>query len=146
MDVAVRIVALPGAAIPDYQTAGSAGSDARAFLEGPVEIHPGDRRLIPTGIRVEIPEGYEIQVRSRSGLALKNGIVVLNSPGTVDSDYRGEIGVVLYNAGKETFMVRHGDRIAQLVLAPVCRALFSSVDVLDETDRGSGGYGSTGKH
>lgn len=144
MEVIVRVNGSPGYAIPEYQTSGAAGADLRACLDSPIQISPGDRRLVPTGLRVEIPAGYEAQVRPRSGLAYKNGITVLNSPGTIDSDYRGEIGVVLYNAGKETFEVRHGDRIAQLVIAPVCRATFEMHDLLGDTGRGGGGYGSTG--
>jgi dUTP pyrophosphatase len=144
MEVIVRISGSEGFSVPEYQTTGSAGADLRACLDTPIEIHPGDRRLVPTGLRVEVPAGFEAQVRPRSGLAFKNGITVLNSPGTIDSDYRGEVGVVLHNAGKEIFVVQHGDRIAQLVVAPVCRATFEMHSSLTETDRGSGGYGSTG--
>ncbi len=144
MEVLVRVTGTEGYAVPEYQTAGAAGADLRACVTSPIQINPGDRRLVPTGLRLEIPSGYEAQVRPRSGLAFKNGITVLNSPGTIDSDYRGEIGVVLHNAGKEIFTVNHGDRIAQLVIAPVCRAVFEIHDLLSDTDRGCGGYGSTG--
>ncbi len=144
MEVIVRINGSEGSAVPEYQTSGSAGADIRACLDTTIEIHPGDRRLIPTGLRIEVPAGFEAQVRPRSGLAYKHGITVLNSPGTIDSDYRGEVGVVLHNAGKDIFVVQHGDRIAQLVIAPVCRATFEAQSLLTDTDRGSGGYGSTG--
>ncbi len=144
MEVIVRVSGSSGYSVPEYQTSGSAGADLRACVASPIQINPGDRRLVPTGLRLEIPEGYEAQVRPRSGLAFKHGITVLNSPGTIDSDYRGEVGVVLHNAGKEVFTVNHGDRIAQLVVAPVSRAVFEVRDLLSDTERGSGGYGSTG--
>ncbi len=145
MEVTVRFTARHGSTVPAYQTSGSAGADICACLEERITIAPGARRLIPTGISVEIPEGFEIQVRPRSGLALKHGVTVLNSPGTIDSDYRGEIGIVLYNGGEADFSVETGDRIAQLVCAPVTRAVFVGADSLSETGRGAGGYGSTGK-
>lgn len=134
-------------ALPAYETAGAAGADVRANLpdRGSVELAPGARALIPTGLRVEIPQGYEIQVRPRSGLALKHGITLPNTPGTIDSDYRGPLGVILLNAGTEPFTVRHGERIAQLVVAPVLQAVFEEAETLDETARGSGGFGSTGR-
>jgi dUTP pyrophosphatase len=138
-----------GVALPAYQTAGAAGADLCANLpegvraEG-IVIAPGGRALVPTGLRVAVPEGYEMQVRPRSGLALKHGIVVPNAPGTIDSDYRGPLGVILMNLGAEAFTVRHGDRIAQAVIAPVVQAAFAVVGGLDETDRGAGGFGSTG--
>ena len=132
------------ACVPEYTTEGAAGADIRAFIDTPVVIAPGSRALIPTGITVEIPPEYEIQVRPRSGLALKHGITVMNTPGTIDSDYRGEIGIVLYNSGSEPFTVQNGDRIAQLVLSKVPRAVFVQSDTLSGTDRSAGGYGSTG--
>lgn len=131
---------------PSYSTSGAAGADIRACITAPVVIKPGERALIPTGLLFEIPEGYEIQVRPRSGLALKHGITCLNSPGTIDSDYRGEIGVILINTGKEDFTVENNDRIAQIVLSPVIRADFVTTGILSETERGSGGFGSTGKN
>lgn len=132
--------------LPSYATSGAAGADIRACITAPVVIKPGERALIPTGLLFEIPEGYEIQVRPRSGLALKHGITCLNSPGTIDSDYRGEIGVILINTGKEDFTVENNDRIAQIVLSPVIRADFVTTGILSETERGSGGFGSTGKN
>lgn len=131
---------------PSYSTFGAAGADIRACITAPVVIKPGERALIPTGLLFEIPEGYEIQVRPRSGLALKHGITCLNSPGTIDSDYRGEIGVILINTGKEDFTVENNDRIAQIVLSPVIRADFVTTGILSETERGTGGFGSTGKN
>lgn len=145
MEVGVRCLVQDGAILPEYATDGSAGADIRAFITEPLVIMPGERSLIKTGITVEIPHGYEIQVRPRSGLALKHGITVMNTPGTIDSDYRGEVGIVLYNSGNEPFTVENGDRIAQLVLAEVPRALFTQTDSLSSTDRSDGGYGSTGK-
>lgn len=134
----------PGAALPEYKSAGAAGADLRAHLASPLVLGPGQRSAVPTGLRVEIPEGYELQVRPRSGLALEKGLTCLNSPGTIDSDYRGEIKVILANLGAEAVEIRDGDRIAQLVLAPVSRALFQAVTILTGTARGSGGFGSTG--
>lgn len=145
MDVTINTITKEGALLPSYATPGSAGADIRAFLEKAIIISPGDRKLIQTGVFVEIPDGYEIQVRPRSGLAIKHGITLLNSPGTIDSDYRGEIGVILYNAGREPFTVENGDRIAQLVLASVPRAVFSHSESLTKTERASDGYGSTGR-
>jgi dUTP pyrophosphatase len=130
---------------PRYQTEGSAGLDLPAAVAEDVVIAPGRRALIPTGWSIALPPGFEAQVRPRSGLALRHGVTVLNTPGTVDSDYRGEIKVVLANLGDEPFVVRRGDRIAQLVIAPVVRATFAVVLSLDATDRGAGGYGSTGR-
>ncbi len=130
--------------LPAYQTAGAAGMDLRADVAEDHVIPPGGRALIPTGIAVAIPPGYEGQVRPRSGLAIRAGVTCLNAPGTVDSDYRGEIRVVLANLGTEPFVVARGDRIAQLVIAPVVRAVWEAVDVLDDTDRGPGGFGHTG--
>jgi dUTP pyrophosphatase len=134
----------PDALLPAYQTEGAAGLDLAAALDKPVTIQPGDRALISTGLAVALPPGHEGQVRPRSGLALKHGVTVLNSPGTIDEDYRGEIGIVLINHGKERFHVTHGMRIAQLVVAPVKQVAIREVAVLDETVRGAGGYGSTG--
>ena len=141
----IKVKALEGAAIPEYKTAGAAGADVCALVDAPVELNPGDKALVGTGLFFAIPDGYEIQVRPRSGLAAKNGVTVLNAPGTIDSDYRGELKVILINHGKEKFTVNSGDRIAQIVVAPVTRGLFDIVDALDETERGSGGFGSTGK-
>ena len=140
----VKVAAKEGAALPCYQTAQAAGADLVALLDEPVTLGAGQRRLIPTGLFIEIPEGFEAQVRPRSGLALRHGVTVLNSPGTIDSDYRGEIKVLLANLGDEPFVVRSGERIAQLVISPVVRASFVCVDTLGETQRGTGGFGSTG--
>ncbi len=143
--IPVKVLALrPGASLPAYQTGGSAGADLMALLDEPVVIEPGNRALIPTGIALELPVGYEAQVRPRSGLAAKAGLTVLNAPGTIDSDYRGEVSVILINHGSEPAIIRDGDRIAQLVIAPVVQASFSLVHELDSTERGSGGFGSTG--
>lgn len=130
--------------LPEYATEQSAGMDLRANLEAPVELHPLQRRLIPTGLHIALPQGYEAQVRPRSGLALKRGITVLNSPGTIDADYRGEVGVVLVNLSDETFIVNDGERIAQMVIARCEQAVLKSVEVLDATERGECGYGHTG--
>ncbi len=142
--VPVAIVLEEGACLPSYESSGAAGADVRAHLEKPLCIAPGKTALVPTGLRLAIPEGYEVQVRPRSGLALKKSVSVLNSPGTIDSDYRGQLGVILINHGQEDFVVNDGDRIAQLVLAPVCQAVFKQVGSLDQTERGGGGFGSTG--
>lgn len=137
-----------GIALPSYETAGAAGADVRAnFPEearGGVVLGPGERALIPTGLRLEIPLGYEVQVRPRSGLALKHGITLPNAPGTIDSDYRGPLGVIVMNAGQAAFHIEHGARIAQLVVAPVVQAGFDIADDLSATARGAGGFGSTG--
>jgi len=135
-----------GLAAPKYQSSAASGLDLVAAISAdcPVKLHPGERQLIPTGLAVELPHGMEAQVRPRSGLALKYGITVLNSPGTIDADYRGEISVVLINHGTEVFEVVRGTRIAQLVVAPVVRLEVLQVDELSTTERGSGGYGSTG--
>jgi dUTP pyrophosphatase len=129
---------------PRYQTEGSAGLDLAAAVPEPVTIAPHARALVPTGWAIAVPRGYEGQVRPRSGLALRHGITVLNAPGTVDADYRGEIKVLLVNHGDEPFVVRRGDRIAQLVVCPVAHVVLREVDALDDTARGAGGYGSTG--
>jgi dUTP pyrophosphatase len=134
-------VAVP---LPEYQTPDSAGMDLRAALVEPVRISVGERRLIPTGLAMAIPRGFEGQVRPRSGLALKHGITVLNTPGTIDADYRGEVSIVLINLGQEPFVVEPLSRIAQLIIAPVTQVTATWVESLDETVRGSGGYGSTG--
>ena len=130
--------------LPAYATSQSAGMDLRANLDAPVTLRPLERRLIPTGLYIALPEGYEAQVRPRSGLALKYGLTVLNAPGTIDADYRGEIGVVLVNLSNEDFVVHDGERIAQLVIARYEQAEFIVVDELDATERGEGGYGHTG--
>jgi dUTP pyrophosphatase len=130
--------------LPKYETSGSAGLDIKAFIPSDLAIPPMGRAKIPTGLFLEIPEGYEAQVRPRSGLASKWGITLLNSPGTIDSDYRGELEVILINMGSESFMVKNGDRIAQMVISPVVRVSISEVERLSETERGSGGFGSTG--
>lgn len=131
--------------LPEYQTSGSAGMDIHANISSEIEIKPMERKLIPTGLFVEIPVGNEIQVRPRSGLALKHGITVLNSPGTIDSDYRGEIMVLLINLGNENYSIKPSERIAQLVLSVVTIMEWEPVNYLSETDRGTGGYGSSGK-
>jgi dUTP pyrophosphatase len=139
----------PGVALPEYATAGAAGADIRANLpegmraEG-VRLAPMARAVVPTGLRIEIPEGYEVQIRPRSGLALVHGITLPNTPGTIDSDYRGPLGVLLVNLGAEPYVIAHGARIAQMVVAPVVQARFEVVTTLGETARGAGGFGSTG--
>lgn len=132
--------------LPAYETAGAAGADLRANLtkKQSIELLPGRRVLVPTGLRMAIPLGYEVQIRPRSGLALKHGITLANTPGTIDSDYRGSVGVILINLGQEYFTVTHGMRIAQMVVAPVLQASFKSVPILTTTSRGAGGFGSTG--
>ena len=145
--VPVRIVVLPhgeGLELPRYETAGSAGCDVRAAIDHPILLEPAGRVLVPTGFRIALPEGFEAQVRPRSGLAVRHGITVLNSPGTIDADYRGEVKVVLVNLGQEAFTIRRGERIAQLVVAAVVQAGWSVTDSLDDTARGTGGFGSTG--
>ena len=132
--------------LPVYASAGAAGADLRANLPDrkTVVLAPSARALVPTGLKLAIPEGYEVQIRPRSGLALKHGITLPNSPGTIDSDYRGPLGVIVMNGGTESFEIAHGDRIAQMIVAPVLRATFVEVDELSATKRGSGGFGSTG--
>jgi len=130
---------------PKYKTNGSSGVDLSAFLEKKVVIKPNSSELIPTGLQVAIPEELEIQIRPRSGLAAKESIGVLNSPGTIDSDYRGELKIILFNHGKEDFIINNGDRIAQMVLVPIVKMEFEEVDSLPNTVRGQGGFGSTGK-
>jgi dUTP pyrophosphatase len=133
-----------GLPLPAYATAGSAGMDLAAAVDAPMTLQPGARALVPTGFRMALPEGFEAQVRPRSGLAVKNGVTVLNTPGTVDADYRGEVKVCLINHGDDPFVIERGMRIAQMVVQPVTRAALTAVDDLDETDRGAGGFGSTG--
>ena len=142
--IEIKCIAKEGVSLPVYKTSGAAGADVCAFLGKPVVIKKGTRAIIPTGLFTAIPEGYEIQVRPRSGLAAKNGVTVLNTPGTIDSDYRGEICVILINLGDEDFTVNNGDRIAQLIVAPVTQGIFVQCQSLDETERGAGGFGSTG--
>jgi dUTP pyrophosphatase len=140
----VKIINRSKHALPTYETSASAGMDVRANLEESIELKPLERVLVKTGLFLEIPAGFECQVRPRSGLALKKGITVLNSPGTVDADYRGEVGVILINLSNETFIVEDGERIAQLVFAEVAQANWMQVDALTDTERGAGGFGSTG--
>ena len=130
--------------LPAYETAQSAGMDLAAAIDAPVTLAPGGRALVPTGLAIALPAGYEAQVRPRSGLAAKNGVTVLNTPGTVDADYRGEVKVILINLGDDAFEIERGMRIAQMVIAPVTQASFTEVDTLPETARGTGGFGSTG--
>lgn len=145
MKINIKYNSKEGAIVPEYKTAGAAGADLCAYLPSQnVTLSPGKSSLIPTGLFFEIPDGYEVQVRPRSGLAAKNGITVLNTPGTIDSDYRGEIKVILINLGEKDFTINDGDRIAQMVIAPVTTADFMFAENLSETDRGSGGMGSTG--
>ena len=130
--------------MPQYKTIGSSGMDIAAFLDNEILIKPSEKKIIPTGIKLKIPKGYEVQIRPRSGLAANNDVTVLNTPGTIDSDYRGEIKVILFNHGKNIFKVENGLRIAQMVLCPVIEANLSEVEIIDETERGEGGFGSTG--
>jgi dUTP pyrophosphatase len=145
--VEILVKTLPhfeGLELPKYQTEGSAGMDLTAACGADVTILPGERKLVPTGICLAIPHLYEVQIRPRSGLALKNGITLPNSPGTIDSDYRGELQVILLNSGQEPFVVKRGMRIAQMIVAPVVKASFQIVDNLDDTVRSAGGFGHTG--
>ncbi len=141
----IKIVNNSNNPLPEYATEQSAGLDLRANLTTDVTLQPLERRLIPTGLRIALPKGYEAQVRPRSGLALKHGITLLNTPGTIDADYRGEIGVIMVNLSNEPFKITHGDRIAQLVIARFEHAEWNAVESLDETSRGKGGFGHTGK-
>ena len=134
----------PQAALPQYESTGAAGMDLRAFIDSEILIPPLGRMRIPTGLFMELPIGYEAQIRPRSGLAARSGVTVLNSPGTIDSDYRGELEVILINLGDESFTVKNGDRIAQMVISPVTRVVVSEAETLSETERGTGGFGSTG--
>ncbi|MBV0913949.1 dUTP diphosphatase [Anianabacter salinae] len=150
----VKLLRIPGSdtdlPLPAYETAGAAGADLRANLpehdrEAGVTLDPGERALIPTGLRIEVPGGFEAQIRPRSGLALKHGITLLNTPGTIDSDYRGPLGVIVVNLGQMPHTIAHGDRIAQMVIAPVVQARMEETDALGDTARGAGGFGSTGR-
>lgn len=149
MSPVIAVARLPhaeGLPLPAYETAGAAGMDLRAAVpeDAPLTLHPGDRAMVPTGLCIAVPPGFEAQVRPRSGLAAKAGITCLNTPGTIDSDYRGEVKVILINLGPEAFVIRRGERIAQMVIAPVVQAAWREVETLDETARGAGGFGSTG--
>jgi len=147
MAVRIGIARLPGAGdlpLPAYATEGSAGCDLHASVEGERVLAPGERALVPTGVRIALPRGYEAQVRPRSGLALEHGIVLANAPGTIDSDYRGELKVIVWNSGSEPYVIRRGDRIAQLVVAAVTRVEWDEQTDLDATRRGAGGFGHTG--
>jgi dUTP pyrophosphatase len=150
MSISIKVRRLPHNAdlpLPTYETEQSAGMDLRAALpeDAPVTLQPGARALVPTGLAIALPPGFEAQVRPRSGLALKHGITCLNSPGTVDADYRGELAVILVNLGQEPLVIKRGERIAQMVIAPVTQGAWIEVDALDETERGTGGFGSTGR-
>lgn len=140
----ILITAKEGASLPEYSSHGAAGADLRAYLKQDLILNPGDSTLVPTGLRMSIPQGYEVQIRPRSGLALNNQITVLNTPGTIDSDYRGEVGVILINHGKEPFVIKPGMRIAQMIFVSVLQASFSIVENLETTARGAGGFGHTG--
>jgi dUTP pyrophosphatase len=140
----VKVINRSSHALPAYETSSSAGMDVRANIDSPIVLTPMSRALIPTGLYLEIPQGFECQVRPRSGLALKKGVSVLNTPGTIDADYRGEVGVILFNMSDEDFTVENGERIAQLVFAPVLQVEWDESEMLTETDRGAGGFGSTG--
>ena len=142
--IQIKVVNRGHQQLPAYATPQSAGMDLRANIESPITLHPMERRLIPTGLHIALPEGYEAQIRPRSGLALKHGLTVLNSPGTIDADYRGEIGVLLINLSQDDFVINDGERIAQMVIACHEQADFIVVEELDQTERGEGGYGHTG--
>lgn len=146
MSISVKIVNTSNNPLPQYATEGSAGLDLRASIETNIELQPLERRLVPTGIFIELPAGYEAQVRPRSGLAVKQGLTCLNSPGTVDSDYRGEIKILLINLSAEAQIIQHGDRIAQMVVQKVEKISLQQVEILSETSRSEGGFGSTGKN
>lgn len=148
-DISIAVCHVPGAEdlpLPQYATDGAAGMDLYAAVNTPLTLAPGERALTPTGLCIALPRGYEAQIRPRSGLALKHGVSMVNTPGTIDSDYRGEIGILLINHGAEPFTVRRGDRIAQMVVAPVTRAAWQPVKVLPDSVRGAGGFGHTGGH
>lgn len=144
--VKVKVVKAEGVQLPEYATLGSAGMDIRANITEPITLESLERKIIPSGIRVEIPEGYEIQIRPRSGMALKHGISIPNSPSTIDSDFRGEVGIMLINLSKETYTIQPNERIAQIILNKVERIEFVEVEELSNTERGAGGYGHTGKN
>lgn len=135
----------PSVQLPSYKTNGASGMDLMAFIEQPIELEPGKSCLVPTGLSVAFPEEYEIQIRPRSGLAAKNNITVLNTPGTIDSDYRGELKIILFNHGNENFLINNSDRIAQMILTPIIKMELQETDELPHTVRGEGGFGSTGK-
>jgi dUTP pyrophosphatase len=143
----ISLKALVGATLPSYGTAGAAGADLMAYLpdEGILALNPGEYKMVPTGLFMALPSGYEAQVRPRSGLAAEHGVTVLNAPGTIDSDYRGEIKVILINHGSSEYVISHGERIAQMIIAPVEQCRFTSAESIDDTHRGIGGFGSTGK-
>lgn len=150
MTVTIRVAPLPhfeGLALPAYETADAAGMDLRAAVpdHAPMTLKPGERAMVPTGLTIALPPQHEAQVRPRSGLAAKHGVTCLNSPGTIDADYRGEVKVILINHGQEPFVIKRGERIAQMVIAPVTRAELVQVEALDDTQRGAGGFGSTGR-
>ena len=130
--------------LPVYSSAEAAGADLKACIQEDIILKPGQRYLVPTGLSIQLPAGYEAQIRPRSGLAIKHGISLVNTPGTIDSDYRGEVKIIMINLGSEDFVIRRGDRIAQMVIAPVTHGMFALSDTLDVTDRGAGGFGSTG--
>jgi dUTP pyrophosphatase len=140
----LRLADGAGLPLPAYMSAGAAGADVVAALDAPIVLAPGARALIPTGFALEVPPGWEVQVRPRSGLALKHGVTILNAPGTIDADYRGPVGILLANLGTEPFTIARGDRIAQLIVAPVARARFAEAAALAHSERGGGGFGSTG--
>ena len=149
-DITVQVRPLPhfeGLELPAYETLGAAGMDVRAAVDAtaPLTLQPGERAMVPTGLSMAIPLGYEVQIRPRSGLAVKRGITCLNTPGTIDSDYRGEVKIILINHGADPFIIQRGERIAQMVLAPVTRLAWETVTELEATDRGTGGFGSTGQ-
>ena len=141
----IKIINMSDNPLPSYETSGSAGIDLRAALTEPVSLKPLQRALIPTGMYMELPKGYEAQIRPRSGLAIKKGLSLLNTPGTIDSDYRGEIKIIMINLSNETAQVHHGERIAQMIINKYEKATFTEVDELSETDRGEGGFGHTGE-
>jgi dUTP pyrophosphatase len=143
--ISVTVVSQEGASLPTYATSASSGMDLRAFVEEPIVLQPMGRALVPTGISIAIPEGVEAQVRPRSGLAINHGVTVLNTPGTIDADYRGEVKVILINLGEVPFEIRKGDRIAQIVFRRTMQVSWTETDHLPETERGAGGFGSTGK-
>ena len=145
IDMEIRIINGSHHELPRYATPQSAGMDLRANLDAPITLQPLERRLVPTGLRIALPAGYEAQIRPRSGLALKHGISLVNTPGTIDADYRGEIGVIIINLGQEPFVVNDGERIAQMVIARHEQPTLVEVDVLDDTERGDGGFGHTGR-
>lgn len=143
--ISIKIINNSTNALPAYETIGSSGMDLRANLAEPVNLLPMQRALIPTGLFIELPLGYEAQVRPRSGLAIKHGITCLNTPGTIDSDYRGELKIILINLSSEPFTIQHGERIAQMVVQPIVKATWEEVKILNESKRGEGGFGHTGK-